>query len=565
MSFDSKRLRGIRNVVVHLTLILMLPSFILYPQAHIPAVAVPAQENIEKQPGEMRFDDIINLINTIEDGALEQNCSPDELERINCFLAALAKEGIIPDDEENESVLENDIQKLISEEDRPYEYILDRESGYNIISAAFLKNSPSLRFGRNSGEVVLCKSWASKRWKHTRHFVKKHKKAILIGAAIVVAATVVVCAVAAVSAASAAAAAASQKNEKSSSGSNAEEQAPPADDAAPSLDTANEAPIVKEVIDEKVSSFKEHVADDVVLESLAYSKDPAFGDKTREIGSLLAHETLDGIAEMAAVVPGLFEEIKEFGGKILPEISGEQNPLLQGSPKENYDRLVSDWHQKIDQAFATDQAALYSPEAKATGDLTLGILPPPGSFLKGINAGRFQEIISAGQDTAVLADELGFSAREIARLQQSGSLERAVGATYEAIVNDRAMLESCERFKVAKEFLKPYQGQYLSETQARELIHQCGIRTFPRPAGIPENFRVKLTGKGAGILYVHPKNDHISVRVMPGKPHSPFPHQRSPYVVHRKHGDTLDKFGNIVASESPEAHIPYSEFIYMGD
>src|SRR3990172_5154985 len=435
MSFDSKRLRGIRNVVVHLTLILMLPSFILYPQAHIPAVAVPAQENIEKQPGEMRFDDIINLINAIEDGALEQNCSPDELERINCFLAALA------------------------EEDRPYEYILDHESGYNIISAAFLKNSPSLRFGRNSGEVVLRKSWASKRWKHTRHFVQKHKKAILIGAAIVVAATVVVCAVAAVSAASAAAAAASQKNEKSGSGSNAEEQAPLADDAAPSLDTANEAPIVKEVIDEKVSSFKEHVADDVVLESLAYSKDPAFGDKTREIGSLLAHETLDGIAEMAAVVPGLFEEIKEFGGKILPEISGEQNPLLQGSPKENYDRLVSDWHQKIDQAFATDQAALYSPEAKATSDLTLGILPPPGSIFKGINAGRFQEIISAGQDTAVLADELGFSAREIARLQQSGSLERAVGATYEAIVNDRAMLESCERFKVAKEFLKPYQGQ----------------------------------------------------------------------------------------------------------
>jgi len=557
MSFDSKRLRGIRNVAVHLTLILMLPSFILYPQAHIPAVAVPAQENIEKQPGEMRFDDIINLINTIEDGALEQNCSPDELERINCFLAALAKEGIIPDDEENESVLENDIQKLISEEDRPYEYILDHESGYNIISAAFLKNSPSLRFGRNSGEVVLCKSWASKRWKHTRHFVKKHKKAILIGAAIVVAATVVVCAVAAVSAASAAAAAAaSQKNEKSGSGSNAEEQAPSSDDAAIAT---------KAVIDEKVSSFKEHVADDVVLESLAYSKDPAFGDKTREIGSLLAHETLDGIAEMAAVVPGLFEEIKEFGGKILPEISGEQNPLLQGSPKENYDRLVSDWHQKIDQAFATDQAALYSPEAKATGDLTLGILPPPGSFLKGINAGRFQEIISAGQDTAVLADELGFSAREIARLQQSGSLERAVGATYEAIVNDRAMLESCERFKVAKEFLKPYQGQYLSETQARELIHQCGIRTFSRPAGIPDNFRVKLTGKGAGILYVHPKNDHISVRVMPGKPHSPFPHQRSPYVVHRKHGDTLDKFGNIVASESPEAHIPYSEFRYIGD
>src|SRR3989304_9522783 len=139
MSFARKRLIGIRNVIVHLMFILTLPSFILYPQAHIPAVTVPAQENIEKQPGEMRFDDIINLINTIEDGALEQNCSPDELERINCFLAALAKEGIIPDDEKDESVLENDIQKLLSEGDRPYGYILDPESGYNIISGALLK------------------------------------------------------------------------------------------------------------------------------------------------------------------------------------------------------------------------------------------------------------------------------------------------------------------------------------------------------------------------------------------------------------------------------------------
>ena len=41
--------------------------------------------------------------------------------------------------------------------------------------------------------------------------------------------------------------------------------------------------------------------------------------------------------------------------------------------------------------------------------------------------------------------------------------------------------------------------------------------------------------------YVHPTNNHLRVRVMPGKPHSPFPHQQKPYVVQMKEGKALDK------------------------
>jgi hypothetical protein len=95
-----------------------------------------------------------------------------------------------------------------------------------------------------------------------------------------------------------------------------------------------------------------------------------------------------------------------------------------------------------------------------------------------------------------------------------------------------------------------------------EISHYTGVRTFPRPFGIPENFRVKLSDGGAGMLYVHPQHTHTSIRVMPGKPHSPNPSQQKPYVIHMKDGKTLNKFGQVVTNNSPEAHIPLEEFIY---
>ncbi len=101
--------------------------------------------------------------------------------------------------------------------------------------------------------------------------------------------------------------------------------------------------------------------------------------------------------------------------------------------------------------------------------------------------------------------------------------------------------------------------------EAKELIHQAGIRTFPRPNGIPENFKVKLSGGGAGIKYIHQENPHISVRVMPGKPHSPNPYQQKPYVIQMKDGKAIDKLGKSVDKKSPEAHIPLEEFIYRNN
>ena len=152
--------------------------------------------------------------------------------------------------------------------------------------------------------------------------------------------------------------------------------------------------------------------------------------------------------------------------------------------------------------------------------------------------------------------------REMALLQQAEHLEGAVANTFEHFANNPAMRESYELFDKAQEFLKPYKG-FMSESQARTLIHQTGVRTFPRPEGIPEGFRVQISDKGVGMKYMHPDHTHTIIRVMPGKPHSPFSYQQKPYVIQMKDGAFLDKYGKKVASgDVPEAHIPYEEFIF---
>jgi len=64
------------------------------------------------------------------------------------------------------------------------------------------------------------------------------------------------------------------------------------------------------------------------------------------------------------------------------------------------------------------------------------------------------------------------------------------------------------------------------------------------------------------MKYIHPTDEGTYVRVMPGKPHSPNPYQQKPYVVQMTEGKVFDKFGNKIAKNAPEGHIPLDEFIY---
>jgi hypothetical protein len=137
---------------------------------------------------------------------------------------------------------------------------------------------------------------------------------------------------------------------------------------------------------------------------------------------------------------------------------------------------------------------------------------------------KVSEIVTMGKKTAILGEELGFTAEEMGQLQKTKELQTTVTNAHQHLTPP--MRESCKLYENAQDFLKQFKG-FMPESQARELIHQTGIQTFPRPLGIPENYRVRLSDNGAGIMYVHPNHTHTSIRVMPGKPHSPHKHQHN--------------------------------------
>ena len=165
--------------------------------------------------------------------------------------------------------------------------------------------------------------------------------------------------------------------------------------------------------------------------------------------------------------------------------------------------------------------------------------------------------------TTQLADELGFTAREMGQLHKAGKLEEMIASASKPL--NPLQQKSHDLFANAQKYLKQYTG-FMKEGEVRALIHETGIKTFPRPVGIPENYRIKLSKYGAGMKYVHPKHTHTSIRVMPGKPHSPLPYQQKPYVMQMKDGNLLDKFANPVLKGTPEeAHIPIDQFIYIAE
>jgi tetratricopeptide (TPR) repeat protein len=178
------------------------------------------------------------------------------------------------------------------------------------------------------------------------------------------------------------------------------------------------------------------------------------------------------------------------------------------------------------------------------------------------NTAKIAEVIEAGTQTACFAEELGFTAKEMGQLKQAGKLEATVARNYEHL--SLPMKESVALYKEAQGFLKQYAKKPMPEFRVRELIHETGIPTFPRPKGIPEKYLVMISDKGAGMKYVDPKDAGTYVRIMPGKPHSPFPYQQKPYVNQRVNGSSIDKYGNPVLNDSLEAHIPIEEFIYKG-
>lgn len=183
---------------------------------------------------------------------------------------------------------------------------------------------------------------------------------------------------------------------------------------------------------------------------------------------------------------------------------------------------------------------------------TLAAAPDPSAFTQSI---------CAEQKTLALGNDLGFSYREMAQYKEEGILEKRIEESYARAMNNSYARRSFERQLKAKTFLKPHLAQFMPEKKAKDLIHQAGLRTFSNPPGIPKNFRTQIVKEG-GILYVHPHHEYTTVCILPGMPHSPFPHLHEPYAKQIIDGVAIDSAGHPVDPSSPEAHIPLAHFRY---
>lgn len=169
------------------------------------------------------------------------------------------------------------------------------------------------------------------------------------------------------------------------------------------------------------------------------------------------------------------------------------------------------------------------------------------------NSSEVRELVTSSKSALILGEKLGFTTKELGYLKQSGKLETSLQSRLHYL---------CLPKQESIELLKKHQGIYMPEAKVRELIHSTGIPTFPKPNGIPKNYRIKLSEKGCGMKYVHSTDEGTYVRVMPGISHSLNPGQQKPYVNHRVNGNSVDKYGNFIPNKSAEAHIPLAEFIY---
>ncbi len=402
--------------IVCILLLITTPSTLLCSQISFPGIST----KVKHSQGQiedlclMSYDQILNLLELIESGQLQKRCDFEDLERINQFLVFLAKAG----GESNDIILQEDIAKLRAEENF-YVYEIDEE--YVVVPAVFY----------DQRKIVHCKNYWGAGWENTKAFIASHKKEIIIGAVIVVGVVTIVAVVGATTAVSAVASAGAVvadrlESEKEDSKKVAELQI----EKSVSEIAANEPSVLKEVVFEKVESAKCLALED---------QDLSFKEKAREMGAILTHEALDTVAELMSIVPQLQQEVIEFAEKILP--AGSISEEMKHSV-ENYEKMVYAGHEKIDLAFATEQARFYSLENKTfrSDFYDIAALPPPGAFTE--VTVDVKKLAQAGQilDRA----ELTKAGRSLVKksYRDGSSYPKPVGAPEQINAHGQKMLDS---------------------------------------------------------------------------------------------------------------------------
>lgn len=181
-------------------------------------------------------------------------------------------------------------------------------------------------FDLESYEAIVPCGWLKKGWKNTKAFVKKHKKAIIIGAIIVVTVSAVTLAVIASSsgAASAIASSAAAMAASTSSDSDCEEDSSPSD--------------FESTMKEEIESFK----DKIVKENLLHSSsdiDLSIESKGKTIGNIWAHQT--------------FDELYSNSSNLAKELQSDIHALIHWNDGEL-------GYREIDRKFSIDYDCPYS-------------------------------------------------------------------------------------------------------------------------------------------------------------------------------------------------------------
>ncbi|MCP5505728.1 MAG: hypothetical protein H7A38_02465 [Chlamydiales bacterium] len=455
------------------------------------------------------------------------------------FIAYLARQGVSKWDTASQEELEHDIAWLLDDNDHSD---LENEP-YWLFSSQVAQAPIYLTLNDTSRpEILLCKSWVSKKWQKTKKFTKKHGKVIAIAAAvIVVAAVIIVVTNGAATPAVAVAAAASLDNQNDPINKAGEvrfkDDPSPEHEPEPEVRPSNppityqptpepiptftkeEKLALRESFQEKKEILKETLSEELPPEPLNippqdqpdYSQ--SLFDKTREKGAQFAHHLV------------------EFSEKAKDTVSVLTHESVEGA-LEYFPQNTSDTcHEKIDEFFGTDFASWYTEEARAKKPkINMGELPPPSKAVTEV------------------AEGVTKVAKNIVK-----PLARSTTAVGTAVTTSQ-LLPSAPLYSP-------------QEIQIRNSLVAQGHTPPPRPANIPNDWVVKPSDKNGGIRYrfeIPRKTGEATVkaevRVMPGNPNSPQPSHRSPYVVHNVNGKYYDKNGNEVSLQTAEAHIPLEEY-----
>ncbi|WP_194846775.1 hypothetical protein [Candidatus Neptunochlamydia vexilliferae] len=471
----------------------------------------------------LSFSSIMSFVEMVESGEILEEDGGWGLDEAMRFMAFLARNGVPDWDTQGKEELERDIEWLFSDED---EGLDDEGSWWWFSSFDGEKCSiiPAVSYqSYQQPKVILCKSWLSKKWKKTKKFVKKHKKAVIVATVVVVAVVIVVATKGAGTPVAAGMVGAAGASDVSEGRPRVNKPGDVKFEDESNADIAQTIPESSRPIPPSPQTSEPFVA----------NRD---GNSNSEAMEEVAQEQISVIKEtLYAQVPS----------EVL-NVDPKEEPTLWETFKENFQEQSSaaahgfhqamsgsrEGHEWIDSVFGTDQADNYPAveHEDSQPKIVMGTLPPPGLPASGTN------LISAAGRTAAVARSTGV----------------AVGGAAVGSALTRGL---------------PNTPQFQRENQIRNDLVGKGYNVPPRPEGVPENWNVESSRKGGGVKYTletTKKNGELyykeEVRVMPANPNSPNECQRKPYVKHRIEDKFYDKDGNVVDKGSPEAHIDYAEY-----